>query len=97
MNVAPAMELNAYQQQLFQPISEQIERLSDPKFKTEIKNVVARVSNRLFGSKKIKKLILQYKMMNIVYRFLNLIMMKKKQSKILPTKNAILNKFLPLH
>ena len=37
VNVAPAMELNAYQQQLFQPISEQIERLSDPSLKQKLK------------------------------------------------------------
>ena len=37
MNVAPAMELNAYQQQLFQPISEQVERLSDPSLKQKLK------------------------------------------------------------
>ncbi len=37
VNVAPAMELNGVQQQFFQPICEQIERLSDPSLKQKLK------------------------------------------------------------
>ena len=54
VNVASTMELNAYQQQLFQPIREQVGQLSDPSLKRKLKMLLP-VLARDFSEQENKK------------------------------------------